>query len=57
MDEARQVKIFFFNGNVYEGRIYKRIMNGKGKFTWSDGSAYEVVGFCFLVVVKESINN
>jgi hypothetical protein len=42
MEEEREVKIIFTNGNTYEGRISKRIMNGKGRYVWTDGTVYEV---------------
>ncbi|RZC33720.1 radial spoke head 10 -like B-like [Asbolus verrucosus] len=42
MEEEREVKIFFVTGNTYEGRIAKRIMNGKGKYVWANGTVYEV---------------
>lgn len=28
------------NGNVYEGEMFKGVMQGKGKYTWKNGNIY-----------------
>lgn len=37
--------VTFKNGNVYKGQVspQNRLMHGFGKFTWSDGTVYEVI--------------
>jgi len=34
-------RIFYTNGDVYEGGIVNDMRNGKGKYTWADGDVYE----------------
>ena len=35
------VRIFYKNGNVYEGNFENGKLNGQGKITWVDGNVYE----------------
>ena len=38
----QDVTIIFKNGNSYEGHISRKLMEGHGKFWWTDGTSYEV---------------
>lgn len=37
-----RVIIRFKNGNLYEGNISMKCMNGEGRFQWADGTIYLV---------------
>ncbi|XP_014256125.1 radial spoke head 10 homolog B-like isoform X2 [Cimex lectularius] len=40
-ERDQSVEIFFKNGDRYIGRISRMVMEGEGKYIWSDGTIYE----------------
>lgn len=40
--DEKSAKIFFKNGNRYEGEVLDNVPHGIGTFLWSDGTVYEV---------------
>lgn len=50
------VRIKFLNGNTYEGTTYCNMFHGQGKFTWSNGTVYEVTFFFkYLLLILKAI--